>query len=361
MTTIHVTVNPPQTVVVSGSLGDSVQVGADAAEEINVSATTIQYSATLQTSGLQGPQGATGATGPANTLTIGTVVGGDTADATITGDAPDQVLSLVLPKGQDAVIVADDLPPEAPSLGKLWFRADDGSLYFWYEDIDSAQWIAVSGPMGPQGETGDTGETGPQGEQGPKGDKGDTGAGLVISGELDDPSELPAEGFPGEGYLIDGDLWVWTGSEWEDVGQIQGPEGPPGPKGDTGDTGPAGANGTNGTNGTTEISFSIPGTLTVGSGEMRWYFTQTVTVTNVVATVGTAPTGASLIFDVNKNGTTIFTTQANRPTITATNFTDLSSTPDVTSFSSGDYITVDVDQIGSTIAGADAVVRIVLG
>ena len=35
-----------------------------------------------------------------NTLTIGSVVGGDVASATITGDAPNQVLNLVLPKGE---------------------------------------------------------------------------------------------------------------------------------------------------------------------------------------------------------------------------------------------------------------------
>lgn len=109
-----------------------------------------------------------------------------------------------------------------------------------------------------------------------------------------------------------------------------------------------------------EISFTIPGNLTVGAAAIRWYFTGNVTVSNVVATVSTAPTGASVIFDVNKNGTTIFTTQGNRPTITATNFTDLTSTPDTTTFASGDYVTIDVDQIGSTVAGADAVIRLVV-
>ena len=107
-----------------------------------------------------------------------------------------------------------------------------------------------------------------------------------------------------------------------------------------------------------EISFTIPGTLTVGGGTMRWYLDGNFTISTVIASVSTAPTGASLIFDVNKNGTTIFSTQGNRPTIAASAFTDLASTPDVTSLASGDYLTVDVDQIGSSVAGADAVVRI---
>lgn len=48
--------------------------------------------------GDKGDTGSTGATGPANTLTA-TAVAGVTASATITGTAPNQQLSLVLPKG----------------------------------------------------------------------------------------------------------------------------------------------------------------------------------------------------------------------------------------------------------------------
>lgn len=53
--------------------------------------------------GEQGPVGATGATGPvgpANLLTIGTVQSGTQASASISGTAPAQTLSLVLPQGE---------------------------------------------------------------------------------------------------------------------------------------------------------------------------------------------------------------------------------------------------------------------
>ena len=70
----------------------------------------------------------------------------------------------------------------------------------------------------------------------------------------------------------------------------------------------------------------------------------------------TAPTGASIVVDVNKNGTTIFTTQANRPTVAAAGNVSGQAVPDVTSLAVGDYLTVDIDQVGSTIAGADLVV-----
>ena len=49
--------------------------------------------------GPRGYQGLKGETGPANTLTIGTVTKSDTPSATITGESPNQVLNLVLPKG----------------------------------------------------------------------------------------------------------------------------------------------------------------------------------------------------------------------------------------------------------------------
>ena len=50
--------------------------------------------------GSKGDTGATGATGPANVLTIGSVTSGKVASATITGKAPNQVLNLVLEKGE---------------------------------------------------------------------------------------------------------------------------------------------------------------------------------------------------------------------------------------------------------------------
>ena len=85
--------------------------------------------------GVQGKTGATGATGPrgpagpANTLTIGTVTSGKVASATITGEAPNQVLNLVLEKGE----------------------------------------------QGETGKRGATGATGPQGEQGIQGPQGKPG------------------------------------------------------------------------------------------------------------------------------------------------------------------------------------------
>jgi len=82
------------------------------------------------------------------------------------------------------------------------------------------------------------------------------------------------------------------------------------------------------------------------------------TIKEVYIAVRTAPIGASLIVDVNKNDTTIFTTQENRPEIAIGEYTATSGVPDVTALAKNDKLTIDVDQIGSTTAGADLIVLI---
>jgi hypothetical protein len=76
-----------------------------------------------------------------------------------------------------------------------------------------------------------------------------------------------------------------------------------------------------------------------------------LTIKQVRVRTTTAPAGADLIYDVNINGTTIFTTQSNRPTITDGSTGGVSGTPDITTFGTGALISVDCDQIGSGTAG----------
>lgn len=109
------------------------------------------------------------------------------------------------------------------------------------------------------------------------------------------------------------------------------------------------------------LPYSNQGILSTKVGTIRLYNDSgsAWSITNVRASVGTAPTGASVIVDVNAAGTTLFTTQANRPTIAAGNFTSGAVTAmNVTTVASGSYLTVDIDQVGSTIAGADLCVQI---
>lgn len=107
--------------------------------------------------------------------------------------------------------------------------------------------------------------------------------------------------------------------------------------------------------------FSRASTLTVGPGTFPIFNDTgaTLTIKAVRASVGTAPTGASIIVDVNVNGTTIFSTQGNRPTIAAAATTSGKVTNmNTTSISDGSYFTVDIDAVGSGTPGADLVVQI---
>ncbi|MDX1408171.1 MAG: right-handed parallel beta-helix repeat-containing protein, partial [Saprospiraceae bacterium] len=107
-------------------------------------------------------------------------------------------------------------------------------------------------------------------------------------------------------------------------------------------------------------SFWQSGDLTTGTGVFILPFDFAAQLVSVRLGVGTSPTGDDLIVDVNKNGTTMFTTQANRPTVPDGDADGVgaSATPDVTAIAAGDYLSVDIDQIGSTTPGSNLTVVI---
>jgi len=177
----------------------------------------------------------------------------------------------------DGLVPADQLPAGTGEQGP---KGDPGEPGEPGEDGASAfevavaagftgtvsQWLAsLIGPEGPEGAQGEQGlpgldgapgedgEPGPQGEQGEQGPQGEAGTGVSIIGSLPDPADLPPTGnAPGDAYLISGDLWVWDGAEWDNVGTIQGPQGPPGLQGTQGvqgEPGPAGQDGADGEQG----------------------------------------------------------------------------------------------------------------
>ena len=89
---------------------------------------------------------------------------------------------------------------------------------------------------------------GPQGKKGTDGAPGKDGTGVTILGSYDSLKTLKAEhptGNAGDAYLVNGHLYVWdtVGSDWKDVGTIQGP------KGDKGEPGTDGTDGTPGKDG----------------------------------------------------------------------------------------------------------------
>jgi len=249
----------------------------------------------------------------------------------------------------------------------------------------------AAGPQGPQGDPGPTGAQGPAGSPGPAGPKGDTGD----TGPTGPAGSTGATGPAGP----------------------QGPQGPTGatgpqgPKGDTGDAGPAGAQGPAGNTGPAgpqgatgpqgpagptgaagadaiysdatpqDLGTAAAGTansaaradhrhnhpqdvivipvgdestaLTTGTNRVRFRMPFAATLLAVRANVNTAPTGSTLIVDVNEAGTSVLGTKLS---IDATEFssTTAASAATITDSSLADdaEISIDIDQIGSTVAGA---------
>lgn len=83
------------------------------------------------------------------------------------------------------------------------------------------------------------------------------------------------------------------------------------------------------------------------------------TIKEVLAEISTAPVGASVICDIKKNGTSIWSvTPGNKVTIADGANSGLSNNFDSPSIIQGDYLTIDVSQIGSTTPGTKLVVRV---
>ncbi len=107
--------------------------------------------------------------------------------------------------------------------------------------------------------------------------------------------------------------------------------------------------------------FYVAGILDIGAGPMRIYNVTGAgkTLTKVFLACKTAPTGAAIIVDVHKNGTSIFTNPANRPQVAAGQTTGQTTVIDVSSWGADEYLTVEIDQVGSAVKGEDLVVHVV--
>jgi hypothetical protein len=47
--------------------------------------------------------------------------------------------------GGGSTVTTDDVPPAAPVDGALWWDSASTTLFIWYDDGDSAQWVQISG------------------------------------------------------------------------------------------------------------------------------------------------------------------------------------------------------------------------
>lgn len=91
--------------------------------------------------------------------------------------------------------------------GNGWVLTPDMSTGIWWKSVALVQ-----------GETGSVIEWGAVVKV--------TGQGVVIKGTLDSTDDLPTSGNEiGDGWVINGFLWVWNGSDWVNVGKVQGMDG----------------------------------------------------------------------------------------------------------------------------------------
>ena len=144
-----------------------------------------------------------------------------------------------------------EIQPDFPDIGFIWVKPSTNEVYFYTNDNGWEQLAYIglgpTGPTGPQGSIGNTGPTGPE------------GSGISILGTYTSLAFLEADnplGNIGDGYLVEGDLYIWSdlNQEWALAGPIQGPTGPTGVQGTTGPTGasitgPTGATGATGPEG----------------------------------------------------------------------------------------------------------------
>jgi hypothetical protein len=77
-------------------------------------------------------------------------------------------------------------------------------------------------------------------------------------------------------------------------------------------------------------------------------------VVRVILQLRVAPTGSAVTFDVFKNGTTIFTTQTNRPSCATTVDQDVVTTIEAGTFADLDTLRVDLEEVDSNDVAAGA-------
>lgn len=91
--------------------------------------------------------------------------------------------------------------------------------------------------------------------------------------------------------------------------------------------------------------------LTTGTNKKQWVVPFDYRIIDVIVNSEAAGSGGtSTIIDVNKNGTTIYTTQGNRPTLLVadTGMYTEAAEPEIVSGNAGDVLAYDIDQIAST-------------
>ena len=142
--------------------------------------------------------------------------------------------------------------------------------------------------------------------------------------------DFPASPSVDDLYTDSGRTWRWNGTGWAML---------PGPPPDIDDW--------------FVIAASDESTdLATGTGKVYFRMPYAGTLLAVKATVNTAPTGSTLICDINEAGTSVLGTKLSIDASEKTSDTAASAATITDSALANDAeITIDIDQVGSTVAG----------
>lgn len=282
-------------------------------------------------------------------------------------DETGSAISALNVKGSVADVAS--LPGDA-SVGDVYLVTADAHFYVW----DGAQWDDIGTLQGPAGADGKTilngsgapsaglGEDGdfyldttataiygpktagawgsPTSLIGPKGDKGDQGD--PGADGIDGRTILNGTGAPSNALGADGDFYIDTAAS-----DIYGPK-----------TAGVWGSGTSLIGPPAEYVFIVAcsdetSNLTAGTAKASFVIPFAGTLTAVEANVNTAPTGSSLVVDINEAGVSVLSTKLSIDTGETSSST--AAVPAVISDSAlaaGSVISIDIDQIGSTIPAA---------
>ena len=129
--------------------------------------------------------------------------------------------------------------------GGSWAKtapAPQAGKYIWLRDVyvTNTGEKTYGNPVCITGAKGDKGDQGAQGIQGEKGDPGKDGAdgtSVRILGSYNTVAELnaahPTGNTIGDGYIVEGNLYIWDGAKFKNCGPIKGDKGDPGTNGKT--------------------------------------------------------------------------------------------------------------------------------
>ena len=198
-------------------------------------------------------------------------------------------LSWTAQSGGGASVSTSDTAPSSPSAGDLWFDTTELTPYIYYADGSSNQWVEFANP--------------------------DSG---TVSGVLSDLTNVSSTS-PSSGQVL-----KWNGSEWAPAADSTGSS-------------------------AFIKTYSYDGTLAVTTGSKRLYLHDSFTLDSIHAFVDTAPAGAAATIDLIKNGAG----SAFKTITIADGATSSVNNSDTTAFSQGDYITVNITQVGSSTAGTN--------